>query len=777
MKQFSSRSLLQHLLNHRWAVVIIFALLTALFGALLTRIVVDNDTMKTVPSNLAEKQDYEQLQSLFAEPFTLLVIARFDDTDLSCKLDSLRSWAERFESLQIGDKPALTHTVHAAAVRIPQKGGFLGFKSALILPEGLSSEQLRQSISDNKVFLRTLISQDESVLGMVLMLNPEVTRTEAIGASVELVKQINALEGVQANITGASSIPFFLDKAMKNDFRILLPLGLALAGLLLYGIFRKWLYVALPILIIAIALVWTFGLMSLFGTPFSVITSMIPVILFPIGVADSIHLIKTFSRLRHGEQMSLLDALTKTFDELLRPVLLTSITTIIGFGSFAFSAISWTRHFGIFTALGVLFALLFTLILLPVLLSWESAPTGAQKKHKSSSTTHGGFMGWYRRVILESPLWIALAIVVGVACVIGSLKIRYESNPIGLFSPKSEVRQSDALIARYFGGTSFFSVVLTAPKGQLYTPQAWAQIDSISRYLQNQEIVGNVSSLLPLIQRTSTLLSGDTLSAGALSMLLGSGGMLGSKFSDAVNTWINESRTSTRLQLACKNIPGYKYTDFAARIRKHITTHFPGFTVLTAGQTLLIDSTATLLVKTQISSILMAFSTVFIILALLFRSIKIGLYTTIPIILSTVFTYASMGLFGVTINIATVIIVNTCMGIGIDYAIHFTAGYLSARRSTSSAMEAVLRTVAEKGLVIVFNTVVVGVGFLVLVLSSFPPIRHFGAFLFLAMVTSTIFSLVFLPVFFALDRTIAVKLTPAETQTPALAQAGAGASD
>lgn len=777
MKRFSSRSLLQHLLNHRWAVVITFSLLTAVFGALLTRIQVDNDTMKSVPAELAEKRDYEQLQSLFAEPFTLLFIARFDDGALSQKLDSLRSWAGRFEALQVQDKPALTHTVHAATLRIPQKGGFLGFKSALILPEGLSDEQLRQSVSDNKVFLRTLISQDESVLGMVLMLNPDVSRTEAIGASVELVKQINALEGVQANVTGSFASSFFLDKAMKKDFRILLPLGLVLAALLLYGFFRRWHYVILPILIIAIALVWTFGLMSLFGIPFSVVTSVIPVILFPIGVADSIHLQKTFFRLRHREQMPLLDALSKTFDELLRPVILTSITTIIGFGSFAFSAISWTRHFGIFTALGVLFALLFTLILLPVLLSWESGSAVRTNTTNTRAPTRSGFMGWYRRVILESPLWIALLIVVGIGCIIGSMKVRFESNPIGLFSPKSEVRQSDALIARSFGGTSFFSVVLTAPKGQLYTPHAWAQIDSISRYLSSLEMVGNVSSLLPLIQRTSTLLSGDSISAGSLSMLLGSGGMLGSKFSDAINTWVNESRTSTRIQLTCKNVPGYKYTDFAARIKKHITAHYPGFAVLTAGPALLIDSMITLLVKTQISSILMGFSTVFIILALLFRSLKIGLYTTIPIIISTVFTYASMGLFGVTINMVTVIIVNTSMGIGIDYAIHFTAGYLYARRSTTNAVEAVLHTVAEKGLVIVFNTIVVGVGFLVLGLSSFPPIRHFGAFLFMSMVTSTIFSLVFLPVFFALDRSIAVKLTPAKEPAPELAHAGAGASD
>jgi predicted RND superfamily exporter protein len=156
----------------------------------------------------------------------------------------------------------------------------------------------------------------------------------------------------------------------------------------------------------------------------------------------------------------------------------------------------------------------------------------------------------------------------------------------------------------------------------------------------------------------------------------------------------------------------------------------------------------TLIVKTQISSLLLAFSSVFIILSLLFASVRTGFYTTVPIVFSTVFIYALMGLSGVTINMVTVIIVNTCIGIGIDYAIHFTSGYLYCRRQYPTQREALLATVANKGAVIIFNTMVVGAGFLILVFSSFPPIRHFGGFIFLSMVTSTLFSLIFLPVFF-----------------------------
>jgi len=108
-----------------------------------------------------------------------------------------------------------------------------------------------------------------------------------------------------------------------------------------------------------------------------------------------------------------------------------------------------------------------------------------------------------------------------------------------------------------------------------------------------------------------------------------------------------------------------------------------------------------------------------------------------------------MGLFGVPINSVTIVTVNTCIGIGIDYAIHFTAGYLYVRGEHPDRVSALLETARRKGSVIVFNTLVVGIGFAVLMFSSFPPIRHFGIFVFASMVASCAFALVFLPALYS----------------------------
>ncbi|MBD3317921.1 MAG: MMPL family transporter, partial [Chitinivibrionales bacterium] len=145
-------------------------------------------------------------------------------------------------------------------------------------------------------------------------------------------------------------------------------------------------------------------------------------------------------------------------------------------------------------------------------------------------------------------------------------------------------------------------------------------------------------------------------------------------------------------------------------------------------------------------SLIVAFSLVFLVLWALFRSPKTAVIALAPILLSTFFVYGFMGIADVAVNMVTVVIVNTCVGIGIDYAIHFVAGYLYINRTAENKLEALVETARRKGTVITFNTLVVGIGFMVLLLSSFPPIRHLGLFVFVSMVASCTFSLVFLPV-------------------------------
>jgi len=742
-----SEHLVRFITKNRIAVILFTLLFTGIFGYYTTKIYVDNDAMKSVPETLREKLELKKLQETFYTPFVLLFMAEFEQGTLSEKIDSMSAWAARFESIVIDSARGITGTVHLGTVKTPVRGGFFGIQSGFVVPKGddISDDVIRKNIADNSSLIKGLISDDEKILGMVLSINPDLNRPRVVEQAFKIHAQLDKYRTVKTYMTGEASMPFLISRAMKRDFSIMLPICLLVSSILLYLIFKSIRFTAASLIIIAISLVWTFGLLGMFGVPFSVVISIIPIIMFPVGVANSIHVLKTFARHRWQNGLDFTQSFTETYNELLRPIFLTSITTFFGFGSFVFSAISWTRYFGVFCGIGVMISLFLTILLLPAFASWEKKTT-LYSDDSLNIPEHAGRS--FAKLLFDTPFYKVLSAAVVVICVIGAFFVRYESNPIAMFSPKSEIRKSDALITKYFKGTSFFYIVLTHKTRSLADTARWEEVDSIIAFLKRDDVIGNVSSILPLLNRTSMILNNKPVSAAGISLLLKAKGMFGKSFGNLVDSWLTPDRSTMKLQVTCRNIPGYKYTRLARQIQDHITTRYPDWEVTIAGPAILIDAMITLLINTQVSSISSSFLAVFFILVLLFRSFKIGFFSIIPMFISTLLIYALMGLFHVPVNTVTVVIMNTCIGIGIDYSIHFTAGYLFIKGSCENNREALIKTINTKGSVILFNTIVVGAGFFILVFSSFPPIRSFGLFIFISMLISASFALIYLPVLY-----------------------------
>ena len=735
------------IVRRRVPILVSVALVTAVMGWLLTRIEVNNDPRSTVPPGLPELQEYNRLQETFHTPRVILLVAEFGPCSLREKLDSMASWGAQFR-----DAEGVAEVMHLGTIKAPVAGGLLGMTADFVVRPGASmtDEQLRERVRSYREFTSAFISGDETALGMVISVDESVNQ-QTTARSVSAVRtRIAASTSAQIFMTGPPLYADEIDRAMRRDFRLLLPLSLAIVFALLLWVFGRMYHVLVSLAIIAIALVWTFGLMAATGVQFSVVTAMIPVILFPIGVASAIHVFKTYARRRaERPQAARLELIQATFHELLNPVFLSAITTVFGFISFAFSRTIWTRNFGIFTSAGVAFAFVLSVLLLPVFLSYDRRETPAGWTLPGTLGGPPGLWRWYERWAVSSYRWLWLVALLLAVSVVGYLRVRVEGNPLGMFAKGSELRRTDERIARHLGGTLFMSVVLTRDDGPIATVDDWRDVQRMVDYLGGREVVSASTSLLLLINRVSRVLSDTSISQPALTMLLGGKGLLGKNLASYINAWLTPDRRQTKVTLLCRSVSGTRYIQLAREISSTIPKRFPGWHALATGTPVLNDAMTFVLVETQVSSVLSTFLLVFAILCLLFRSWRIGAVAVTPIVLSTAFVYGLMGFFNVAMNSVTIITVNTCIGIGIDYAIHFTAGYRYARAGYPSRAAALIDTVRTKGAVIVFNTLVVGIGFLALAFSSFPPIRHFGLFVFVSMITSCAFALVFLPALYA----------------------------
>lgn len=735
------KKLVTFLVRFRLLVALLLLSGTIFFTYYITTIKVDNDTFNSIPNTLKARIDYEKLKKEFPTHYTILFLAEFSSGTLSEKIDSLRSWANDFEKL-----PGILNVADLNSVQIPVKGGFLIRSDFLISrKDSLKEEQIRDRINKNRELSKMFISEDETVVGMILNVGSMSERTTIFNRIIAKSESINQSGHIETYMTSEAAAPYSITKIMRRDFSLLLPICFGLIFILLYAIFRNLYHVIATLLAIAVALIWTFGFVGLLGIPFTVVLSIIPVIIFPIGVADAIHILKTYSEQKYICKGDVSQALTITYKELFKPCFLTSLTTMISFLSFAFTEISWTRYFGVFTGVAVLLAFVFNIMLLPMFLLMDKSSVS----HRTNPTTNNKLLDYLlnglARFTLDGKKWIFIFPVLIVACITGFQMVNTDSNPISMLPQNSIIRKSDAFINKHFGGTRFFSVMLECEDSTFTTSNQWEKVQQITEFIKSQDGVGDVTSVIPLINRLSTMLSNQPFSGAAISMITSTKDFFGKGYSEYLKGFLSEDRHKTRLNVICKNSSEVSPLQTVAAIEKFVSENFNNWKVTVSGPAILTDAMGEILVNTQISSLISTFIPVFLCMVVFFRSIRIGLFSIFPIILATALIYALMGLFGVTINSITVVTMNTCIGIGIDYAIHFISGYLYIHKGGDR--KATLREVIKnKGTPILFNTVVVGIGFFVLAFSSFPPNRDFGILVLISMIVSALFSIIFLTV-------------------------------
>jgi len=730
-------------IKNRMFSAIVILLITAFFAYNLKYIQVDNNAAHAVPDTLQQIRDVERLRARFDAPYSILLMTQFengDTTPLHRKIEIVGEWANRFSQIEADGIKGFSGIAHIGALKVPVRGGMLGIRT-LSLAREKDDERLRQVIQDNFALTGSFMSADEKTFLMILYTNDEggADRPQVITEAMRIKDEIRAEGHPQTYITGATATSWYMSSDMSRDLSILLPISVLIAVALLYWMFRNWRCVVAPLAVVGIAVVWTFGIMAIAGIPLNVLTSVIPLILLPVGLAGSLHIIKSYRQNRF-ENLGYEAAFIKTYRELLSPIFIAAATTFFGFSSFAVSSLSWTRYFGFFTGLGVVIALFLSVFFLPILFARDE--TGAEDKAPKEIIP----LSFFNMAIFTTPFSKILLIAVLAFSAFFIPKITFDSNPISFFDKNHDVRKSDEIIGEVFGGTRFFDIMIERDE-PFADSASWQDLQDVVDKIKQIPEVGSITSVFPVLNRVSEILRGTPISGAAVNLMLNSNLTQNDDGTSILDAFITPDRKAVKLTLICRNIPHYNYTELAEKIVAKINAAHPDWKITASGEALLIDSMIDLLIKTQTYSLLITFGLIALSLMVLFRSFVIGIFSALPIVIGACFIAGIMAMAGVSINMVTVIVVNCCIGIGIDYAIHFTSSYLRFKRSGACTTESLLKALHDKSTIIIFNTLAVGVGFLALCLSNFPPVRTLGFFIFLSMTIGAVFSLLFLPMF------------------------------
>jgi predicted RND superfamily exporter protein len=728
------------------ATLAVLAAITAAFGLLAIDFRVDSSVDTLLPKDDPARAYYEEVKQVFGSD-EATVIGVFADNvfalDTLAKIDRISKELAEID----GVREVLSITT-LRGVTIDDVGALhVGplMRELPTTPE--AAEELRRRIVAYPLYAGRAVSADNRATG-ILVLYDLVSEADFISRDIEgqVRRIVDAARGPEDfAVTGIQTLKVNAARLMEEDLTRFLPVSAVVVVVVLIWAFRTVRGVALPMGAVAMGVVWTVGAMVLAGKAINLGTLVLPPLLMAIGIAYSIHIVsRYYQEVEPGRAP--LEVVQATMNDLGLPVAVAALTTVIGFASLALSRIPAIRDFGMFSVVGIVAIFLLTVLFIPAALVLLPAP----RRGLHHRTRDDWVIRTLRRLgegaIRHRRLVFAMAVAACAFSLVGASRMRLETDYLEFISPTNPVRAENDRIARALGGTQPVYVVVdgTGPQSisQLETLQA---IEDLEEFILEQPGVDSVVSVIDYLRLIRSALDPEApeelpeTQADVNQLLL----FVGQK---DIRPVANADFSRGNLIVGTRLSGSTAISHFVDRIEAYAKTRFRrDVEVRTTGTVVLLNRSADAVARGQIYGLVQVVVVLFIVMSVMLLSARGGAVSLIPNIAPIIILFGVMGWTGISLNISTSMIAGIAIGIAMDDTIHYlTAFNLNVRRS-GSERQAILTVARSVGMPIVYTSVVLSAGFLVVCLSNFIPIRHFGLLSSATMVVGLFSDLVLMP--------------------------------
>jgi len=493
-------------------------------------------------------------------------------------------------------------------------------------------ESYRDLVLSDTMLRDYVVSSSEKALAIYLKPEQEVDMVP-FATAVENVVLAHETDGISFFISGVPYINLTLQRSMKRDLQLFLPLVILVIIGVLFVSFRWTWGVVIPFTVVALSVLWILGLMAITGVPITVLSFILPVLLMAIGIADGIHVLSRYHeelRIRESKR----DVILETMKAMKRPVVLTSLTTAIGFLSLLNAYMVPQRTFGLFTAIGILVAMILSLLLIPAILRIVKEPS-------RKTTTRNVWMANALGVMVRRAIRYRWAVLVGTLVLSGVFAagiplLQIETSQRAFLGQDHPAVISMDQLDELFSGSN--QVMIEIDSGQrdgLKDPGLLNEIVALEEFLEEQG-VNKTLSLTHIVREMNQRFHADDPAFYAIPddqptisqlLLLFSfqGGSLStlslSDFSAGEVMGFHALKTGKEQAALVKNVSEY------------LEAHFDGeATARMAGPTRIQANMLTSIARSQLTSLVTSIIAAAVIVVLLMRSFSAGIVSMIPLL-------------------------------------------------------------------------------------------------------------------------------------------------
>ncbi len=557
---------------------------------------------------------------------------------------------------------------------------------------------------------------------------------------------------------GSPRVRTEIQTSLFRDLGVLGPIsgGVLIACIVLF--LRNGFAALLPLFTAGMSILWTFGLMGWMGVPLNILSAMLPSLIIVMGSTEDTHILSSYLRgleneapVPPEERARLRFKLTlATMKHLGAPLILTTLTTVIGLGTNMFSDVGLIVDFGIAATLAMSLNGVITLLCVPMILATFGPAT-------LPSVRRPMFSGISRRVLhffnylRESygSLVLVVTLLFSLALAYSASLMHVSNDPLAYFKPQHSLIKDAETVHEQLAGMQVFYIHLEAEEENAFRkPEYLRKLLDIENLLMRRGKFDRSISIADFVamvnqewNQAEHKVYGIPDDEGLVAQYL-----LFFHQNDIARYLSHDGR---RANIVVRHNVRDSHTlnDELAFLRGEVRQIMQGTAAFDfVGKNLMVNATAERLMESQLQALLLLLLVVFVMMSVLFTSWRGGFISMVPNLLPIIFTFGLMSLFGVPLNPGTATVAVIAIGVAIDDTIHLLTRYNEEARRTTDSADAIRSTLEAEAVPVISTSVSLIMGFSCLLFSEFSIIAQFGALSAASMLFALVADLLITPI-------------------------------
>lgn len=728
------QALVLWLARHPYRVILATGLLS--LGALLLcfnpvtmtpRLTIDPAVEHLLPAGDADRAVAERVRENFGDADAVIVAVKFGNVFTPQNLDRIERITQRFRTLE-GVSTVVSLATVPNLLAQGEDVEVSSFTEQAKRDPKLITEFPRQ-FAANPLYRGTLLSLDGSTASFALVMG---SVTEAEFLKRDYPAQIRAIVREVAGdsevwVTGNPIGGTATTKALIKTIKFTIPAVFGVILLLLLVAFRSLRAMLVAAATVGTALLWTMAATAVLHIPVNLVTAIVPPLVITLGLSYSIYLLSAyFNAVQEPSLKTKVDRTVWLTNRASVGLMLSGGTTVISFMALLLNVLPAIKHFAILASIGSAFGVLLSLTFMPAAL----AIVGTSRTRRT--TGEEMFANWAHKLARFDQKWrawiIAIALIMIPLDLIFAARIHAGSEFIKSFDEKAQVRQDFEAINTAFNGANMISILIeTHVNDALTDPGLIREVDDLEAWLRKQQEVGAVVSYVDHLKLINQSLNGNSSlyfavpdDAAAVKQLLVFA-------SNEQIRHVIDSRFRTALISVRINVDGsVPVADLVKRIEQRLKALPQPLAAQVTGSPVLATRTVQEIASGQLESIAIATFGIWLLLSLMFTSMRAGLIALLPTVVPVAIYFGTLGLLDISLSPTTCLIACIVIGIAVDDTIQFLARFNADARAGGKEEPAVRSALVSVLRPITLSTVALCLGFLVFTGSELKTQVQFG---------------------------------------------------